>query len=101
MTNDDNGTNKGEIVGKYYRNKIMKEYYINPKKYLDDYHLRNRIESRHGTEKLLTNLDKVNGRGIEKFTNHVGVHLISLMALALCRLQNGVARGLVDLGGLI
>lgn len=101
MTNDDENTAKHDLVGQYYRNQIMKEFYINPKEYLDDYHIRNRIESRHGSEKLLSNIGNINGKGIEKFTIHVGMHLVSTMALALCRLQNGVTKGLVNLGGLI
>ena len=101
MSNDDENTNKHELVGQYYRNQILKEFYQNPQKYLDDYHLRNRIESRHGNEKLLTNIGSIDCRGIERFTAHVGLHLVSILALALTRLQNGVTKGLVDLGGLI
>jgi len=101
MTNDGEYTAKHEKVGHYYRNQIIKEFYANPEAYLNDYHRRNRIEGRHGTEKLLTNLSNINGKGIEKFATHVGMHLVSTMALALARLQNGVTEGLVDLGGLI
>ena len=101
MTNDDENTSKHELIGQYYRNQIIKEFYMDPEKYLKDYDKWNRIESRHSTEKLLTNIGNINGKGIEKFTIHVGIHLVSIIALVLCRLQNGITKGIVDLGELI
>ncbi len=68
---------------------------------MDCYHKRSRIEGCFGTEKRQTEIKNFNGKGIEKFSAHVGMHTIAIQALALCRLQNGVSEGLINLGGLI
>jgi len=38
---------------------------------------------------------------IEKFTAHIGMHVISILALVLVRLQNGIMKDLTYRGGLI
>jgi hypothetical protein len=38
---------------------------------------------------------------LEKFTAHIGMHVVSILALALARLQNGVTENLTFRGGLI
>lgn len=91
---------RSKMIGAYYRNSALKEYEECPDGYLDDYHLRNRIEGNHGTEKRQTELKNFNGKGINKFTAHVGMHVIALQAIALCRLQNGISERLINLGGL-
>jgi len=88
-------------VGAYYRNNILARYEECPDGYLDDYHFRNRIENNHGTEKRKTEIKNIEAKGIERTTTHIGMHLIALHAIALCRLQNGVTTGLTSLAGLV
>lgn len=37
----------------------------------------------------------------DRITMHIEMHLLSLRAIALCRLQNGITTGLIDLAVLI
>lgn len=88
-------------VGMYYRNNILTRYEECPDGYMDDYHFRNRIENNHGTEKRKTEIKNIEAKSIERITTHIGVHLIALHAIALCRLQNGITTGLTNLAGLV
>jgi len=88
-------------VGMYYRNNILTRYEECPDGYMDHYHFRNRIENNHGTEKRKTEIENIEAKGIERITTHIGMHLIALHAIALCRLQNGITSGLTNLAGLI
>jgi len=88
-------------IGQYYRNNILTRYEECPDGYMDDYHLRNRIENGHGTEKRKTEIKNIEAKSIERITTHIGMHLIALHAIALCRLQNGVTTGLTNLAGLV
>jgi len=88
-------------IGMYYRNNILARYEECPDGYLDYYHFRNRIENNHGTEKRKTEVTNIEAKGIERTTTHIGMHLLALHAIALCRLQNGITTGLTNLAGLI
>ena len=88
-------------VGMYYRNHILAKYEECPDGYMDDYHQRNKIESHHGTEKRNFNIKNIEAKGIEKTTAHLGMHLIALHAIALCRLQNGITEGLTNTVGFV
>lgn len=90
-----------KLVGKYFRNNILTRYEECPDGYLDHYHLRNRIESHHGTEKRNFKIKNIEAKGIERTSVHLGMHLIALHAVALCRLQNGITEGLIDTVGLV
>jgi hypothetical protein len=88
-------------IGMHYRNNILSRYGECPDGYMDDYHFRNRVENTHGTEKRKTEIKNIEAKGIERTMTHIGMHLISLHAIALCRLQNGVTTGLTSLAGLV
>lgn len=93
--------NRFKQVGMFHRNNILTRYEECPDGYLDDYHFRNRIENNHGTEKRKTEIKNIEAKGIERTTTHIGMHLIALHAVALCRLQNGIITGLTNLAGLV
>lgn len=90
-----------KLVGKHYRNNILTRYEECPDGYLDHYHLRNRIESHHGTEKRNFEIKNIEAKGIERTSAHMGMHLIGLHAVALCRLQHEVTTGLINTVGLV
>lgn len=96
-----NGGARFKQVGMYYRNNILTRYEECPDGYMDDYHFRNRIENNHGTEKRKTEIKDIEAKSIERITTHIGMHLLALHAIALCRLQNGKTTGLTNLAGLI
>ncbi|MFQ6063694.1 MAG: hypothetical protein ACE5J9_11060 [Methanosarcinales archaeon] len=80
----------------------MAEYYENPINYLDDYHLRNRIEGNPGVEKRKSEkLNQMECRGRDRVSIPVGLHLVAKLACALTRLQNGITEGLGNFDGLI
>lgn len=95
------GGRRFKQVGMYYRNNILTRYEECPDGYMDDYHYRNRIENNHGTEKRKTEIKNIEAKSIERITTHIGMHLIALHAIALCRLQNGITVGLTNLAGLV
>ncbi|MEM0466183.1 MAG: transposase [Candidatus Thermoplasmatota archaeon] len=88
-------------IGMYHRNNILARYEECPDGYLDHYHFRNRIENNHGTEKRKTEITHIEAKGIERTTTHIGMHILALHAIALCRLQHGITTGLTNLAGLI
>ncbi len=88
-------------IGMFYRNNILARYGECPDGYMDDYHFRNRVENTHGAEKRKTEIKNIEAKGIERTMTHIGMHLIALHAIALCRLQNGVTTGLISLAGLV
>ena len=47
------------------------------------------------------NIKNKEAKGIERIATHIGMHLIALHAIALCRLQNGITTGLTNLAGLV
>jgi len=96
-----NDTRRFDLVGQYHRNSILAIYEEAPDGYLDHYHSRNRHEGQHGVEKNKTEIMNIGGKGIQKFSAYVGLHLIALLAVALIRLQNGETEELVTLGGLV
>jgi hypothetical protein len=52
-------------------------------------------------QKSYYNIKNIEAKGIERVTTHLGMHLISVLVVSLCRLQNGVSEGLTDTAGLI
>jgi len=63
--------------------------------------IRELIEHCHGREKRHTEIKNIQANNMEKFTAHIGMHVINLLCLALVRLQNGVTKNLTFRGGLI
>jgi len=89
-----------EQVGAYWRNEILLTYEESPDGYWDDYHTRNRIEGTHGVEKRNSNIRRMECKGIKRVSTHMGMHLISKLAIALTRLQHGITQGLGNTAGL-
>lgn len=88
-------------VGAYYRNSILAKYEECPDGYLDDYHLRNRVEGVHGVGKRKNKVKQIETRGIVRVSIHVGLHVLSKQIVALTRLQNGIVENLGDTAGLV
>ncbi len=72
-----------------------------PNAYDRKYAIRNLIEHSHGRDKRHTEIKNIQATDIYKFTAHLGMHVISTLALALVRLQEGKTEGLIYRGGLI
>ncbi len=93
---------KYEVVGSYYRNKHMKEWENNYDGTKAEYNKRAGIEAFHGHIKQQMHIEKFfDKRGIEKAEMHVLLCYISLLCVALCRLQHGVTEGLVNVKCLV
>lgn len=89
--------NKGhaEEVGAFFWNQYIREWrdfrYSTKRKY----NRRAAIEAFHGHMKQQMLLEKfMDARGIERAERHVLMVYISLLAVALCRLQHGITEGL-------
>lgn len=100
LIGQNNGKNNRlhNLVGDYYRNEYFARYEESPDGYMDDYHLRNGVESTHGTEKRLGSIKRTEVRGVENNTVQLGLHLLMLHMVAHTRLQNGIQEGLTDIG---
>ncbi len=92
---------KTEILEAFYHNQMLIKYLRDPEKYEKKYVIRELIEHCHGREKRLTEIKNIQANNIEKFTAHIGMHVVSILALALVRLQNGVTENLTYRGGLV
>jgi len=89
--------NKGytEEVGAYYWNRYVRDWRDSRDSTKKAYNRRAAIEAFHGHMKQQMLLEKfMDARGIERAERHVLMSYISLMAVALCRLQHGIADGL-------
>ena len=80
---------------------MLNMYLKNPEEYQKKYVIRESIGHCHGREKRLTEIKNIQANNIEKFTAHIGGHIVSILALVLVRLQNGITEGLTYRGGLI
>jgi hypothetical protein len=92
---------KTDVIENFYHNQMLNMYLKDPEEYKKNYLIRESIEHCHGREKRLTEIKNIQANCIEKFTTHIGMHIISILALALVRLQNGIREGLTFRGGLI
>lgn len=91
-----------ELVGKWYRNSILRMYEEAPGEYLDVYHERNTSESGNGH--LKNDLDLAwgwRGKGKRSFDLHSSLCCISLLVVALTRVQHGVTTNLGSLQGVV
>ncbi len=92
--------NKGEVesVGAYFRNQAMDRAEKNPKRYNDNYHLRNRQEGRHGYWKEHLELEsRMRVKGKIKVNQYLTRNLCSILSVALCRLQHGIKKNLTSI----
>jgi len=92
---------KTEVLEGFYHNQMLMKYLKDPEKYEKKYVIRELIEHCHGREKRLTEIKNIQARDMEKFTAHLGMHVVSILALTLVRLQNGITENLTFRGGLI
>lgn len=92
---------KTAVLDNFYHNQMVEMYLRNPEEYQNRYNIREMIERCHGREKRHTEIKNIQAIDIKKFTTHIGMHVISLLCLALVRLQNGVAENFTFRGGLI
>jgi len=92
---------KTEVLENFYHNQMLNMYLKDPEAYEKKYVIRELIEHCHGREKRLTEIKNIQANNIEKFTAHIGMHIVSILALALVRLQNGITKDLTFRGGLI
>lgn len=92
---------KTEILEDFYHNQMLMKYLKNPEAYQKKYVIREAIEHCHGREKRLTEIKNIQANNIEKFTAHIGMHVVSILVLVLVRLQNDITENLTFRGGLI
>lgn len=92
---------KTEALENFYHNQMIQKYLDDPEKFQRKYLVREAIEHCHGREKRHTEIKQIQANNIDKFSAHLGMHVNSLLCLALVRLQNGITENLVYRGGLI
>jgi hypothetical protein len=92
---------KTEVLEDFYHNQMLMKYLKDPESYQSKYIIREAIEHCHGREKRLTEIKNIQANTIGKFTAHIGMHIVSILALVLVRLQNGITENLTFRGGLI
>ncbi len=92
---------KTELLEQFYHNQVLKKYLRDPEVYMRKYPILNLIEHMHGRDKKHTEIKNIQATDIDKFTAHLCMHIISTLALALVRLQNGETKHLTYRGGLI
>lgn len=92
---------KTAVLEDFYHNQMLKRYLDDPERYERKYLVREAIERCHGREKRHTEIKNIQANNIEKFTTHLGMHVVSLLCLALVRLRNGVSENFTFRGGLI
>jgi len=89
--------NKGHVeeAGAYYWNQYVRDWRDLRDSTKKAYNRRAAIEAFHGHMKQQMLLEKfMDARGIERAERHVLMVYISLLAVALCRLQHGIMEGL-------
>ena len=92
---------KTEVLENFYHNQLFKLYETDQEEFLTAMRIRESIEHSQGLEKKHTNIKNIQATNLDTFETHIGMHVTSLNALALVRLQNGIVDGLVNIGGLI
>jgi hypothetical protein len=84
-----------EQVGAYYWNIYVRDWRNHRDSTKQKYNRRAAIEAFHGHMKQQMLLEKfMDARGIERAERHVLMTYISLLSVALCRLQHGICDGL-------
>lgn len=91
---------KVELVGMHFRNALVK--IRDDIDFLKHYHRRSVNEGFHGVVKDNTGFGKMRVSGSRNLAVHLGVHLLSVLAVgALFKIQNGVTTELMGLGHVI
>ena len=93
---------RDDVIGSYYHNKHLNEWTDNPDGMKAEYNKRASIEAFHGHLKQQMNLETfLDKRGMSRAEMHVLLTYISLLCVALCRIQHGVTDGLVNVKCLV
>jgi len=95
---------QGDIkaVGSYYHNKHFVDWTNNYDEKKKEFNQRAGIEAFHGHLKYQMNLEIfLDKKGIRNAEMHVQLTYISLLCVALCRVQHGVTEGLVNVKCLV
>jgi hypothetical protein len=92
---------KTEVLENFYHNQVLLKYQKDLEGYLERLKLRDAIEHSQGLEKKHTEIKNIQASNLDTMEIHIGMHVISRLALALVRLQNGVTKNLVNIGGLV
>lgn len=93
---------KMEVVGAYFWNRHLHEWEKKPDEIQKEYNERGTVERFHSVLKQQLNIEKFNDKqNIDRVENHVLMCYISLLCVALCRVQNGITEGLIQTCGLI
>lgn len=92
---------KSEIVGMFFRNRIME--IKNTEEFLNKYHRRSGVnEGLNGLLKDNTGFGRMRVSGSRKRMPHIGIHLLAFLAVGpLFKLQHGCASELMGLGHVI
>ncbi len=91
---------KVELVGMFFRNRIMK--IKDTVEFLTKYHRRSVNEGFHGVEKDNTGFGKMRVIGSRNLMVHNGIHLLAFLAVGpLFKIQQGVTTELMGLGHII
>jgi hypothetical protein len=92
---------KTEVLENFYHNQVLLKYQKDLEGYLERLKLRDAIEHSQGLEKKHTEIKNIQASNLDTMEIHNGMHVISRLTQALVRLQNGVTKDLVNIGGLV
>ncbi len=92
---------KTEVLENFYHNQVLLKYQKDPEGYTERLKIRSAIEHSQGLEKRHTEIKDIQASNLNTMEIHIGMHVISRLALVLVRLQNGVTKDLVNIGGLV
>ena len=82
-------------VGAYYWNQYVKDWQNHRESTKAKYNRRAAIEAFHGHLKQQMLLEKfMDARGLERAERHILMTYITILSVALCRLQHGITEGL-------
>ena len=82
-------------VGAYYWNQYVRDWQDHRERSKEKYNRRAAIEAFHGHLKQQMLLEKfMDARGLERAERHILMTYITILAVALCRLQHGITDGL-------
>ncbi len=73
---------KTEVLENFYHNDMLKKFQNDPEGYLTRLKIRSSIEHGHGLEKKHTELKNIQASNLNTFETHLGMHVISRLALA-------------------
>lgn len=86
-----------EYVGAYYRNQSLAEFHEDKQGWLRRYGPpRSAVEGSHGHQKDWLGLDDLKTKGLRRAMLHAGLCMLSEAAVALVKVQNGIATGLTS-----